>query len=317
MDNVLREVAIMKKISHKNVINLVEVLDDSGSDHLILVIELLEGGCLGEDGEGLPEANVRHYARDIALGLEYLHTHNILHRDLKPENLLLTKDNHVKIADFGMSFVFEGDDDMVHSTAGTAAFMSPEMCAADGEDFSGKKVDLWALGVTLFLLFYGSLPFGDADGSSWDIYEAVMKEPLTFPERTISAPFRDVLSRLMDKDVKTRLTMKELRNHPWISNNGEDPLPAQECKLVSLAESDVRDAITPVSRAASLARLHSPIVDKLVLHRAQRSDQTDATRRSLSAPPKQGVSSPSSGVLDHPSVAHLTLHDRLERLSKS
>lgn len=87
-----------------------------------------------------------------------VHAHKVVHRDIKPENMLLSSDGHVKIADFGVSHLFEGENDGVRDTQGSAAFMAPEMCEGQAE-FSGKAADVWSAGVTLFVFVFGRLPF--------------------------------------------------------------------------------------------------------------------------------------------------------------
>jgi [calcium/calmodulin-dependent protein kinase] kinase len=94
-----REIAILKKIDHPNIVKLVEVLDDDTHDELYLVFELVEKGPVMEVGttETFPEETARHYFIDLVLGIEYLHFQKIIHRDLKPSNLLVTDDGHVKV----------------------------------------------------------------------------------------------------------------------------------------------------------------------------------------------------------------------------
>ncbi|XP_023998188.1 calcium/calmodulin-dependent protein kinase kinase 1-like [Salvelinus sp. IW2-2015] len=87
------------------------------------------------------EEQTRLYFRDIVLAMEYLHYQKIVHRDIKPSNLLLGDDSHVKIADFGVSNQFEGNDALLSSTAGTPAFMAPETLSDIRQSFSGKSSD--------------------------------------------------------------------------------------------------------------------------------------------------------------------------------
>lgn len=266
--SVLKEVAVMKKLHHPNVVDLVEVLDDSDAEHLCIVIQLVgKGSILPGSNEVKPfsEEKCRKYFRELILGLEYLHSQHVLHRDLKPENILLTNDDHIKISDFGMAFPYENDD-LVATTAGTAAFMAPEMCSADGDSFSGTKVDIWALGASLYVMLFGNVPFGDPSGNSWDIYEAIIKNPLVFPKKIkISKHCRDLLRKVMDKNQKTRIPLAKIRKHPWVTKNGADPLAEQKCTKERLVadSGDVSLAITPVSKIASLATMKAKMHRKL------------------------------------------------------
>lgn len=100
--------------------------------------------------------------------LPAVHCQKIVHRDIKPSNLLLGDDGHVKIADFGVSNQFEGNDAQLSSTAGTPAFMAPEAISDSGQSFSGKALDVWATGVTLYCFVYGKVsPEGLAKLYDW------------------------------------------------------------------------------------------------------------------------------------------------------
>ncbi|GLD75361.1 calcium/calmodulin-dependent protein kinase kinase 1 isoform X1 [Lates japonicus] len=117
-----------------------QVLDDPAEDNLHMVFELMRKGPVMEvpADNPLSEEQARLYFRDVILGIEYLHYQKIVHRDIKPSNLLLGDDGHVKIADFGVSNQFEGNDALLSSTAGTPAFMAPETLSDQRKSFSGK-----------------------------------------------------------------------------------------------------------------------------------------------------------------------------------
>lgn len=124
--------------------------------------------------------------RDIACGLDYLHRQRIMHRDLKPENLLLSEDGTVKISDFGVSDMLEGDGEemLVTRTVGTAAFLAPEMVApgqARGSSLDGSKIDIWAMGVTLYQLIFGILPFYSEN--QLDLYDLIYLGAVHIPPK--------------------------------------------------------------------------------------------------------------------------------------
>ncbi|XP_015685244.1 calcium/calmodulin-dependent protein kinase kinase 1-like, partial [Protobothrops mucrosquamatus] len=108
------------------------------------------------------------------------HYQKIIHRDIKPSNLLLGDDEHVKIADFGVSNQFEGSDAQLSSTAGTPAFMAPEAISDSGKSFSGKALDVWAMGITLFCFVYGKCPF--IDEFILALHNKIKNKPVEFPE---------------------------------------------------------------------------------------------------------------------------------------
>ena len=109
-----REIAIMKKLVHPNVVRLYEVIDDAVGQYMFLALEYVPGGPVYDParygGEGMGEELARHYLREICRGLDFLHVNGVVHRDLKPDNLLKKTDGTVKICDFGVSELFEYDE---------------------------------------------------------------------------------------------------------------------------------------------------------------------------------------------------------------
>lgn len=249
-DPIHHEIAIMKQLTHPNLVTLIEIMDDPDDNTLYVVMEYMEKGSVLPE---MPPCKVacenksRKYFRDILIGLEYLHSHHIIHRDLKPENVLLGRDGHIKISDFGMSLNF-GDTDMVSTVAGTAAFLAPEVCEAeDGTSFHGKGVDIWALGATLYVLLYGQLPFGKVGDSVWATYAAIIKEPLVIPPKPIlSDDCTNILLRLLEKNWETRITMAELRVHPWVTQQGKEPLDVCFHTAINVSVVQLAAAVTKV-----------------------------------------------------------------------
>ncbi|CAK5269605.1 unnamed protein product [Mycena citricolor] len=165
-----REIAIMKKCDHPNIIKLRTFIDDKMSANICLIMEFMEGGELqwkhGESEPYLTMEQARRVTRDVVLGLEYLHAQGIIHRDIKPGNIMWTKDRtHVKIGDFGIAHLtvadpdVEGEEKIKHD--GTPSFMAPEI-APGGDGPAGETttaVDFWGLGVTLYCMLFGRVPF--------------------------------------------------------------------------------------------------------------------------------------------------------------
>merc|ERR1719410_1204213 len=129
-DNVLQEIAIMKRVNHPNIVKLHEVIDDDRKEKLYIILEYLPKGSV-MNGDVKTEAitdyeKIRAYMRDIIMGLEYIHAIGIAHMDIKPENLLLDKNDRVKIADFGVSTICDHADGKIRKFSGTPAFTAPE-----------------------------------------------------------------------------------------------------------------------------------------------------------------------------------------------
>ncbi|KAG7757632.1 hypothetical protein KL911_000608 [Ogataea haglerorum] len=237
-DKIRREIAIMKKCSHPHVVKLLEVLDAESSRKIYMVLEYLEKGEIQwqkEDEETgfkpeplLSLSEAKNVFRDVVSGLEYLHNQGIIHRDIKPSNLLVSKDYVVKISDFGVSFAasLEGNDEVeLAKTAGTPAFLAPELCKTDGSfDKVTYKIDIWALGVTLYCLLFGCLPFNAE--SEFALFDTICNKPLTYPDTNkwkCSPPIpdydlnqaKDLINKLLQKSPEHRIDISDIKAHPF------------------------------------------------------------------------------------------------------
>lgn len=139
-----------------------------------------------------------------------MHEQGVIHRDIKPDNLLLTEDDVLKIVDFGVSEMFEkpGDGMMTAKSAGSPAFLAPELCVVRHGDVDGKAADIWSMGVSLYCLRYGKIPF-EHDGVL-EMYEAIKTESPRLPEDE-DPDFVDLMNRILEKDPKKRIPMAGLR----------------------------------------------------------------------------------------------------------
>ncbi|XP_042271273.1 calcium/calmodulin-dependent protein kinase kinase 1b [Thunnus maccoyii] len=310
LERVYKEIAILKKLYHHNVVKLVEVLDDPDEDGLHMAFELVPKGPVMEVPTDNPftEEQARFYFRDIVLGIEYLHYHKIIHRDIKPSNLLLGDDGHVKIADFGVSNEFEGSDALLSSTAGTPAFMAPETMTEHEQSFSGKALDVWAMGVTLYCFVFGKCPFYDEYIVS--LHNKIKNKPVEFPEMPpISTELKELIERMLDKNPETRITIPEIKLHPWVTENGSNPLPLEEehCTAVEVTEEEVQNSVKLIPSLSTV------IVVKSMLRKRSFSNpfecQVRRAERSMSAP--GGLLTDSWGLIG--SSPHL--HPSLRKVS--
>ncbi|KAH9288471.1 hypothetical protein KI387_032588 [Taxus chinensis] len=214
MTDVLREVSIMKKLDHPNIVNLVEVIDDPETDNFYMVMEYVEGRWICE-GSGPPggigEATARRYFRDIVAGLTYLHSHNIVHGDIKPENLLVDISGRVKIGDFSVSRSFEDNNDELRRSPGTPVFTAPECCL--GLTYHGKAADVWAVGVTLYCMIFGCYPF--IGETLQDTYDKIVNDELSIPEDT-DPELTNLLEGILCKDPNKRMSLDTVARHPWV-----------------------------------------------------------------------------------------------------
>lgn len=228
----------MKKLYHPNLVSLIEVLDDPEEDSLYMVMEYCKNGVVMQVGleqraDPYDEEQCRHWFRDMILGIEYLHAQGIIHRDIKPDNCLVTEDGVLKIVDFGVSEMFEKDSEMnTAKSAGSPAFMPPELCVAKHGQVSGRAADIWSMGVTLYCLRFGRIPFEQA--GMLELYESIKNDPVQLDN--CDDQFRDLMIKLLDKDPQTRIPMEELREHPWVTRDGSDPLLPREENVTNLVE---------------------------------------------------------------------------------
>lgn len=235
LDDIKREIAIMKKLNHPNVLRLYEVMDDPNMNKLFLVLEYMKHGDLlshqkkkhaassssssgastsgeGNAMESLHDRDLHCVFLQVVLGLAYLHEQKIVHGDIKPQNILVGDKDAVKIADFGISQSLYGSKQKLTDTAGTPAFMSPEMCS--GEEYSGQMADIWAVGATFFMLKFGNPPF--VAKSAMQMFEKIQNDPLVFPF-AIDPLLQDLLTGMMVKDPQKRMTLLEVMCHPWVT----------------------------------------------------------------------------------------------------
>nr|Q9Y898.1 RecName: Full=Calcium/calmodulin-dependent protein kinase kinase cmkC; AltName: Full=CaMK kinase C; Short=CaMKK C; AltName: Full=CaMKK alpha/beta homolog [Aspergillus nidulans]AAD38851.1 calcium/calmodulin dependent protein kinase C [Aspergillus nidulans] len=216
-----------------------------------MVMEMCKKGVvmkvtLEERADPYDDERCRCWFRDLILGIEYLHAQGIVHRDIKPDNCLITNDDVLKVVDFGVSEMFVLNSDMFTAkSAGSPAFLPPELCVVKHGDVSGKAADIWSMGVTLYCLRYGKLPF--EEHSIIELYDAIKNRPIVCDGETDEV-FKDLMLRILEKDPAKRIQMDELREHPWVTKNGMDPLlPKSEntAEIVDLpTEEEMFSAIT-------------------------------------------------------------------------
>ncbi|KAK6207467.1 CAMKK/META protein kinase [Colletotrichum tabaci] len=232
------EIAIMKKLNHPNLVQLIEVLDDPEEDSLYMVLEMCKKGVvmkvgLNQKAKPYSEDLCRYWFRDLILGIEYLHEQGVIHRDIKPDNLLLTEDDVLKIVDFGVSEMFEkpGEGMKTAKSAGSPAFLAPELCVVRHGDVDGRAADIWSMGVSLYCLRYGKIPF-EHEGVL-EMYEAIKTESPDLPEEE-NPDFVDLMGRILEKDPQKRIQISGLRDHPWVTKKGTDPLLSKEdnCSVI-------------------------------------------------------------------------------------
>lgn len=211
---VAREIKILERNQHHNIIKLFEVFETSLFTFLIM--ENADAGELYEyiiKHRRIQETQARDFFIQIVDGVEYLHHMEVSHRDLKPENLLLQrKGKHgfvLKIVDFGLSNTHDGGR-LLQTACGSPCYAAPEMIA--GAYYDGPKADIWSMGVILFALVCGYLPFEDQHTSI--LYQKIMAGQYSSPS-WISSPLRDLIHCILNTDPGTRYSIPHIRQHSW------------------------------------------------------------------------------------------------------
>jgi len=220
-----REIEIMKKVNHPNVLKLYEVFE---TDEVIsLVMELVTGGELFykivEKGN-YSEKEAAGIVKQMIQGVEYLHGEGICHRDLKPENLLCSgeeeqgyKPFRVVIADFGLSKVFNSGE-ALETSCGTPDYVAPEVITAEGQ--YDKSVDMWSCGVITYVLLCGFSPF--LSSTQHGLFDKIVKCEYDFPDpewTNISESAKDFIRHLLVKNPKDRFTASQCLKHPWLNGD--------------------------------------------------------------------------------------------------
>eukprot|EP00039_Didymoeca_costata_P030836 m.31657 g.31657 ORF g.31657 m.31657 type:complete len:613 (+) comp8335_c0_seq1:239-2077(+) len=208
-----REVRIMKQLNHPNIVKLFEVIDTE--DILYLVLEYASGGevfdYLVAHGR-MREREARQKFRQIVSAVEYCHRLNIVHRDLKAENLLLDKDMNIKLADFGFSNYYE-EGTKLDTFCGSPPYAAPELF--QGKEYDGPEVDIWSLGVILYTLVSGSLPF---DGETLkELRERVLRGRYRIPFY-LTPSCEQLLKQLMVLVPARRISLRKCMENDWMND---------------------------------------------------------------------------------------------------
>eukprot|EP00177_Eucheuma_denticulatum_P001643 GFKZ01002960.1.p1 GENE.GFKZ01002960.1~~GFKZ01002960.1.p1 ORF type:complete len:438 (-),score=66.65 GFKZ01002960.1:2062-3375(-) len=223
MEYLSREMDIMKSVSHPNVVNTIDMFDSPGALHIVL--EYMAGGELFDiiaDAGSFTEQKAAQVTRDLIKGVQYLHMHDIVHRDLKPENVLCVTKSwplEVKIADFGLAdFSRDGviDTTTAAGMIGTPGYVAPEVV---NKVKYGPAVDMWAVGVLLYIMLSGKMPFyGKNDRAC---LEMIAKGRYSMPLREwsqISEDAKSLVRGLLQLDPNKRLTANAALHHKWLAD---------------------------------------------------------------------------------------------------
>ena len=261
------------------------------------MVELVEGGELFEhlvERKVLPEDEARFFFHQIVDGLMYCQNAGICHRDLKPENLLLDKQGNLKISDFGLSTLYVGDAEadgqqraeLLHTTCGTPNYVAPEVLESRGYD--GKSADVWSVGVILFVLLAGYLPFEEETMPALfcKIKQADFAYPMWF-----SPAAKALLSGILVPNPAGRFTLTDVFNHPWMQGPKTPPtftfMKAAAAAAAVLSSSATTDP-TPPPTASALPVLPIPPIPQSTANQVEQ------------IPPRAITANEESSIETHP-----------------
>ncbi|KAF2075117.1 hypothetical protein CYY_003594 [Polysphondylium violaceum] len=304
---VQREVRIMKLLHHPNIIRLYEVIETTRA--LYLIMEYAGEGEVMDFmiAHGvLTESQARTFFTQIVSAINYCHSKRAVHRDLKPENLLLDHNRQIKIIDFGLSNVFTPGS-YLKTFCGSPTYASPELILR--KEYNGPSVDIWSMGVVLFVLVTGYLPF---DGENYvELFQKILAADYQIPSY-LTQECQSLISRMLVVDPDKRATLDEIINHPWLASTRNVII---ETSLITPPVSPTNEHLDSdivaelVNIGFDKEELYNSIKQNkyndsaaiyfLLLHKRQREQQTSTPRQldsfyseALSIPAPVGENSP-------------------------
>lgn len=221
----LNELNILQTVNHPNVISLVDVVHCKKEHFLIL--EYMEGKDLAnkiQESQRLKENTAKLYFYQICRGVEYLHSIGIIHRDLKPPNILLasSKDETlIKLTDFGLSKVLSSSSAMMKTLCGTKTYVAPEIILGGGSFEYTKQVDIWSLGVILYVCLSGIEPFSSEPENILElITEAIYSSPSKVWD-PISIEVKSLIKGMLTQDPYERIKISDILSDKWFQGDFE------------------------------------------------------------------------------------------------
>ncbi|KXJ96117.1 hypothetical protein Micbo1qcDRAFT_31051 [Microdochium bolleyi] len=284
---IYREIAILRDISHPNIVRLHEMSETER--HIGIVLEYASGGELFDyilNHRYLKDNPARRLFAQLVSGVGYLHKKGIVHRDLKLENLLLDRNRNIIITDFGFANTFDAHDelteeeelqlgdrdfvkrsgldrtkangtrrgDLMQTSCGSPCYAAPELVVSDSL-YTGRKVDVWSCGVILYAMLAGYLPFDDdpanPEGDNINLlYKYIVNTPLTFPEY-VTPHARDLLRRILVPQPRKRADLFEVARHSWLSEYAH---VVEFITSATTTTNEIQNTTVPAEDAAGLGR---------------------------------------------------------------
>ncbi|XP_076041432.1 maternal embryonic leucine zipper kinase-like isoform X2 [Oratosquilla oratoria] len=215
------EIGAMKQLSHQHICKLYQVIETDTK--IFMVLEYCPGGELFDyivERDRLEEDEARIFFTQIVSAVAYIHNMGYAHRDLKPENLLLDGDQQLKLIDFGLcANPAGGMDQHLATCCGSPAYAAPELVS--GKQYLGSEADIWSMGVLLYALLCGFLPFDDENLGA--LYRKIQEGRYDKPD-WLSEGSQDLIKAMLQTDPKQRIMVTQMVHHPWLTNGASGPI---------------------------------------------------------------------------------------------
>ncbi|XP_039039130.1 CBL-interacting serine/threonine-protein kinase 24-like isoform X1 [Hibiscus syriacus] len=224
VDQIKREISIMKIVKHPNIVRLHEVL--ASRTKIYIILEFVSGGELFDKivhRVRLPENECRQYFQQLVNAVAHCHSKGVYHRDLKPENLLLDSSGNLKVSDFGLSALTQQGGRLLHTMCGTPNYVAPEVLGNEGYD--GAAADVWSCGVILFVIMAGYLPFDEIDLPT--LYKKISVAQFSCPP-LFSPGAKSLIQKILDPNPKTRIQIEGIKKDPWFQKHYVPVKPRDE-----------------------------------------------------------------------------------------
>ncbi|PXF47930.1 CBL-interacting serine/threonine-protein kinase 26 [Gracilariopsis chorda] len=268
-----REAAVLRKLSHPNIVGFVEAIQSDTKLFLVMDIapgrELLDVVANGP----LPESQAKLYMLQLVDAVSYLHSKGIVHRDLKPDNVLVDLENRsLKIIDFGLTGLIRRNA-LMTTSCGSNYYSAPEVTYADGNGYDGTKADAWTLGILAYILITGAHPFVDSDGQ---LMTAMMRQGIVEFPQNLSRAAMHFTSRLLTLDPKKRYSVAQVSLHPWLTGK---PAPNTSQSIDPTKDPSKRDYDPRRMGTFTASQPHKPFFSRSHSDRNNQSTPSLAMRR--------------------------------------
>lgn len=236
------EIAIMKELDHPFIIQFYESFEDD--NNIYISMEYAENGSvysyIKKNGK-FDECSSRELFCEILSAMDYLHNNlKIAHRDIKAENILLDKNNHIRLIDFGFSKKFDDQAKSFSNACGSPAYAAPEILKGN---LHGPSSDIWSLGVVLYVLLSGTLPFTDENMQRL-LQKIIYTEPKYMTD-SFNAQTKDLVQKMLKKDSKYRLTLSGIYKNLWVRKHPQIELLTKDLGSTKLRNYPIDQSVFP------------------------------------------------------------------------